>query len=314
VTSGLVTLGETMAVLSTPGVGRLRHARSLDLGVAGAESTVAIGVRRLGGRATWVGRVGDDEFGQLVRATLAGEGVSVDHVVVDGEARTGLMIKERRTGTSTRVVYYRAGSAGSRLCPDDVETGLVRSAGVLHLTGITPALSDAARAAVHAAVDTAAEAGVPVSLDLNYRRALWSPDAAARTLRDLVRRAEVLFATDDEARLLVGGTAPHDLAGALAALGPRHVLVKLGARGAVALVDGAVREVPPRPTVVVDPVGAGDAFAAAYLAGLLDGATPERRLSDAAAAGAFAVAAAGDWEGLPDRAELAAASAEDVTR
>ncbi|MFC4061965.1 sugar kinase [Planomonospora corallina] len=303
----LVTLGETMALFTARRTGLLRHARDFDLGVGGAESNVAIGVTRLGLRAAWIGRVGDDEFGALVRSTLAGEQVDVSRTVVDPGAPTGLMIKGRRSAGAVDVRYYRAASAGSRLRPDDLDPALIRSARVLHVTGITPALSASARAAVHAAVAEARAAGVFVSLDVNYRRALWSPDRAASGLRELAAAADAVFATEDEARLLAGDPeldGPAALARALAGLGPHHVLVKLGARGALAFSDGVVRRGAPYRVTELDPVGAGDAFAAGWLADRLAGADPERCLATACAAGACAVTASGDWESLPRRADL----------
>jgi 2-dehydro-3-deoxygluconokinase len=301
---GLVTLGETMALLSSDQVGRLRHASVLRLGVAGAESNVAIGVRRLGVPAAWTGRVGDDELGQLILRELRAERVDVAAAKVDPGAPTGLMLKEQRTAELARVVYYRRGSAGSRLAPGDLDEATVTGAGVLHLTGITPALSASARAAVYAAAETARGAGVPVSLDFNYRRALWSAAEAAAELRDLTAAAEVVFAGDDEAALVVGERDPAGMAAALARLGPRHAVVKRGADGAVAVVDGAVHEVPALPVQAVDSVGAGDAFVAGYLAELLAGSGPAECLRTAAACGAFAVTAPGDWEGFPTRDEL----------
>ncbi|NEA28572.1 sugar kinase, partial [Actinomadura bangladeshensis] len=221
----LVTFGETMARLENAVVGPMRHARSLDLGIGGAESNTAIGMCRLGGTAAWFGRVGDDEFGRLITTALAGEGVRLDHRVVDGTAPTALLFKERRSGTLTRVQYYRTGSAGSRLRPSDVPHDLIRSARVLHVTGITAAISDTARQALVDAVETARDAGVPVSLDLNYRTALWTPAEAGECLRDLAGRADLVFATEAEARLVVAGDDAAGLATALAALGPRDVLV-----------------------------------------------------------------------------------------
>ncbi len=307
----VITLGETMALLCSPRVGPLRHAYSLDLSCGGAESNMAIGLSRLGHRVAWVGRVGDDEFGALVRRTLAAEGIDTRAVVVDPAAATGLMVKSRRTNALTRVSYYRSGSAGSRLCPDDVDPDLVRSARVLHLTGITPALSASARAAVRYAADVARAAGVTISLDLNYRQALWTAEEAGAELAELVRAADVVFATEPEARLVVAGDDPDALAFGLAKLGPREVLLKRGALGAVAVAGDALVRVAPYDVVEVDPVGAGDAFAAGYLSGLLDGDQVADRLARAALAGAFAVTVSGDWEGLPDRAELAALAAQN---
>ncbi|MFE9104268.1 sugar kinase [Actinomadura geliboluensis] len=300
----LVTFGETMARLDNPVVGPMRHARSLDLGIGGAESNTAIGLARLGGTAAWFGRVGDDEFGRLITTALAGEGVRLGHTVVDESAPTALLFKERRSGTLTRVQYYRTGSAGSRLSPADVPHDLIRSARVLHVTGITAAISDTARRAVDDAVETARDAGVPVSLDLNYRSALWTPAEAGECLHDLVKRADLVFATEQEARLVVPGDDPAGLAAALAALGPRDVLVKRGAAGVVAYCAGTLHVQPAHKVPVVDPVGAGDAFAAGYLAEFARGLPVAARLATATAAGAYAVTVRGDWEGLPSRADL----------
>ncbi|TDB78433.1 sugar kinase [Actinomadura sp. KC216] len=319
----LVTFGETMARLENPVVGPMRHARTLDLGVGGAESNTAIGLCRLGGTAAWFGRVGDDEFGRLITNVLAGEGVQLGHTVVDRSAPTALLFKERRSGTLTRVQYYRTGSAGSRLSPSDVPHDLIRSARVLHVTGITAAISATARQALDDAVETARDAGVPVSLDLNYRQALWTPAEAGECLRNLAKRADLVFATEQEARLVVpADESPADgddlagLAGSLAALGPRDVLIKRGAAGVVALCEGRLHVQPAHTVPVIDPVGAGDAFAAGYLAEFVRGRPVGERLETATAAGAYAVAARGDWEGLPSRAELdLLKSAEDtVTR
>jgi 2-dehydro-3-deoxygluconokinase len=304
-TPALVTLGETMALFSSDRAGPLRHAATMRVGIAGAESNVAIGVRRLDHPAAWMGRVGSDELGQLVLGRLRAERVDVDAAVVDPDAPTGLMLKEHRTADLARVVYYRRGSAGSRLVPGDLDEARIRAARVLHLTGITPALSTTARAAVHAAAETARAAGVPVSLDVNYRAALWPPERAAAELRDLARGCELVFAGEDEAELLVGDCGgPEGAAGALAALGPRQAVLRLGARGAVAVVDGALHRQPGLPVRAVDPVGAGDAFVAGYLAGLIDGGAGPDRLRTGVACGAFAVTVAGDWEGLPTREEL----------
>ena len=291
----VLAVGETMALLTAAEVGRLRHAASLTLGVAGAESNVAIGARRLGCPAAWVGRVGDDELGELVVSSLRAEGVDVGGVVRDPGAPTSLMLKERRTAEMIRVLYYRRHGPGSRLRPDDLDPAQVAAAGVLHVTGITPALSESARATVDHAVELARAAGVPVSFDLNYRSALWPADRAAAVCRALAARADIVFAGD-----------PAALAGGLAALGAGHAVVMLGQRGAVAAVDGRVHTVDPVPVRAVDPVGAGDAFVAGYLAATLAGRPVPERLVTAAACGAFAVTVPGDWEGLPTRDELAA--------
>jgi 2-dehydro-3-deoxygluconokinase len=301
--SEVVTFGETMALLTPPRVGLLRHADSLRLGIAGAESNVAIGLARLGRSATWIGRVGDDEFGRLIAETLRGQGVDT-RAVTDPAAATGLMLKEHRMSRATRVVYYRTGSAGSRLTPADLPADVISAARVLHVTGITPALSASAREATLAAVETARSAGVTTSFDLNYRAALWAGDEAAVVYRDLIGRSDIVFATEEEARLVVDGEGPEALAAGLRALGPSTVIVKRGSAGAVAIADDELVTVPPVVVPVVDSVGAGDAFTAGFLAGVVAGSGPEENLRLASWTGAFAVTVNGDWEGSPSSDEL----------
>ncbi|MFK0237495.1 sugar kinase [Streptomyces vinaceus] len=312
--TALVTLGETMAVLAADRPGPLASGTPLRLGFAGAEATVAIGVSRLGHTASWIGRVGADSAGTMILDGLRGEAVDVTRARVDDAAPTGLMLRERRTPDHTRVTYYRRGLAGARLDPGDIDPEVVARARVLHVTGITPALGDGPLAAVRRAVDLARAAGVTVSLDLNYRARLWSREEAAAELNHLVTRADVVFAGPDEASLVVPEADPATMARTLLGLGPREAVLKLGARGAVAVThDGeAVQDIVP--VTPVDPIGAGDAFVAGYLAGLLDGAGLPDRLLLAATCGAFAVAAPGDWEGLPRRAELDLLHGADVSR
>jgi sugar/nucleoside kinase (ribokinase family) len=293
----VTTAGEAMACLAAPQPGPLALGGSLTLTVAGAESNVAIALARLGHEVAWIGRLGDDELGELVLRTLRGEGVDVGRVRRDGEAPTGLMVKERRLGTRTRVHYYRAGSAGSRLAPADVEG----DADVVHLTGITPALGPGPRAAV----ETLAERATTLSFDVNFRARLWpSPAAAREALTPLARRARIVFADAGELEL-VGG------AGALLEAGVEVVVVKRGADGAEAVTrERTVRSAAPAVTAV-DTVGAGDALCAGFLSGRLDGLPVDTALDRAVRVAAFAVASAGDWEGLPRRAELALLDVEE---
>jgi 2-dehydro-3-deoxygluconokinase len=309
---GLITLGETMGLVAADGIGSLEYARSLHFGIGGAESNVAIGVSRLGGSATWLGRIGPDASGDLIERRLRAEGVHT--IALRDHAFTGLMVKYRRTSGLLHVDYHRAGSAGSRLTPSDVPVDLLESAQILHVTGITPALSDTARSTVFHAVETARAAGVTVSVDVNYRAKLWSRFDAAPVLRDLVSRANVVFAGPDEAALVLGGSDA--LADGLAALGPTEVVIKDGPRGCTGLIDGERHSVKALDVTVVDPVGAGDAFVAGYLAERLIGAAPAERLSTAVAVGGFAVTVPGDCEGLPSRADLAAllSATDDVAR
>jgi 2-dehydro-3-deoxygluconokinase len=312
---GVVTIGETMALMSTDKYGPLQHSSSLSLGIGGAESNVAIGLRRLGVDVTWIGKVGADSLGDLVLREISAEGVTVV-AVRDQGAPTALMIKERRTSAQTSIWYYREGNAGSRLGVDDVDFDLIRGASLLHLTGITPALSDSMHDVALEAIRVAREASVPVSFDLNFRGRLWSREQAHAAYERIVPLADIVFAGDDEAAILVGEAEhPYDLADRLVALGAAEAVIKLGAAGAVSAVGGTHHQQDAIRVDVVDTVGAGDAFVAGYLAEYLAGEDAATRLRTAVTVGAYACLASGDWEGLPRRHELTLlGAAEPVTR
>jgi 2-dehydro-3-deoxygluconokinase len=306
--SGLVTLGELLGQIKAETEGPPRPGAPATVSVCGAEATVAIGVRRLGLSAAYVGRSGDDAFGRMGLQVLRGEGVDVSGFAVDPTAPTGLLLRTRRTADLTLVEYLRAGSAGSRLRPEDIHPDLVTTADLLHITGITPALSTTAAAAVDHACDLAREAGVPISFDVNYRARLWSERTARAALLPLAARADIVFGGRHELALLLEAapdTPTEHLLAQVAAHGPRDVVVSLGAEGAAGLCDGEFATVAAHRVTTVDVVGAGDAFVAGYLAAWLDGLDQHARLRLGTTLGAFAVGTRGDWEGLPRRADLA---------
>lgn len=313
-TARVVTLGETMGLLSSETPGSLAYTGHLSLGIGGAESNTAIGLARLGVPVAWVGCVGEDSLGDRIVRELRGEGVQV-LARRDPTAATGLMLKEHRTASTTNVWYYRRDSAGSRITPDDVPQQLIADADVLHLTGITPALSDSAAAAVGHAVDIARKSGTTVSLDINYRRLLWGPQQAAETLLPLLKSVDVLFSGEREARLFCAETLERrELALRLARLGPSEVVIKSGGDGAVGLADDDYAEQAAIEVTVVDTVGAGDAFAAGYLAERIEGGDLRARLAKGALLGAFACTSRSDWQGLPTPRDLAAGLGERVIR
>lgn len=303
----VVTLGETMALLTTAAGERLRHTSSLHLSVGGSESNVAVGLRRLGRTVAWCGRVGDDELGARVVRDLRAEGVVV-HAVVDPTRPTGLMVKERRSSESTRVAYYRRASAGSALEPGDLDDDLVAGARVLHLTGITPGLSPSAAATVAHAVELAHRSGTVVSLDLNHREAVWAGADYRTAMRELVAASHIVFGSAHEVTEVTGpvGADPATAVRALASLGPRWAVLTLGADGAVAAVDDVVHRTPAFAVDVVDTVGAGDAFVAGWLsAWLADPDDIDAAMTRAAACGALACTSRGDWEGAATPADVA---------
>jgi 2-dehydro-3-deoxygluconokinase len=285
----------------------------MHLSVAGAESNVAIGLARLGHSVRWIGRVGNDELGQLVRRTLNAEGVTTS-AITDPDRLTGLILFEPRLVDVVRVHYYRSGSAGSVVSAADVLDTLVPGVRVLHVTGVTAALSEESAEAVHAATRHAHELGILVSLDINYRARLWTPETARQTLRGLVPAIDLVFASEPELQILApraGGDAT-TAARQLIADGVETVVIKRGEQGATAHTRHQTVAADARKVRVIDVIGAGDAFVAGFLSGTLDGLDLAARLDRATALGAFAVACHGDWEGLPMRDELHLLDAGDA--
>lgn len=298
----VVTFGESMGSIRAAGL--LRFGGTMNMTMGGAESNVAIGLARLGHAVRWVGRLGDDEVGEYVLRMLRAESVDTERVTLDTSRRTGLMLVEKRLPDIARVAYYRAGSAGSALGIPDLDGAFDASTRILHVTGITPALSPSAAEAALWAVRTAKELGVLVSFDVNYRAALWSREAASAVLTELARAADIVFASDDELSLVADGETEEHAAQALLAAGVDQVVVKRGADGAIAWHGTQSTSVPARKVAAVDTIGAGDAFTAGYLSALLDGENVAARLDRGAVLGAFAVSAAADWEASPTRREL----------
>jgi 2-dehydro-3-deoxygluconokinase len=311
----MVTLGETMVLLLAEQAGPMREATTFRRYIAGAESNVAVGLCRLGHTAGWMSRVGDDEFGRAIVFRLRGEGVDTSHVISDPAAQTGIVVRERREAGPIDQTYYRHGSAASRLSPGDLDPAYITNASFLHLTGITPALSTSCREAVFAAAEIAQGTTTTVVLDPNFRSKLWSRQDFRRVVRDLAGRVDILLPGMDEAAVLTGESDPEAAARDLRKLGPSVVVIKVGAQGAVAIVNDQVVRAPAMPLErVIDPVGAGDAFAAGLISGLLRDFSVEEALRLANRSGAFAMCAPGDMESLPRRAELEVEAVGDVRR
>ncbi|GAA1726165.1 sugar kinase [Brachybacterium phenoliresistens] len=314
----VLTLGETMALMRTEGIGSLAHAHHLALGIGGAESNLAIGLARAGIDVTWVSRVGADALGERVLREVRAEGVDV-RAAVDPDAPTGLMIKAKPTSATTTVQYFRAGSAASRMTSADVPDELLAAASLLHVGGVTTLLSPGAAATVEDAVRRARAAGVAVSFDVNHRPSLAPPGGVREVYTRLAAGADVVFGGLEELALIAPeGTDPEDPEALLRALdahlealspdgagtGGRELVAKLGGDGAASLIDGHLTRHDGFTVPVVDTVGAGDAFVAGYLAARLAGADPAERLLRGNAHGALLCMSPGDWESAPRPADL----------
>jgi 2-dehydro-3-deoxygluconokinase len=249
-----------------------------------------------------------------VLRTLRAEGVDVVDVEVCAGETTGMAFFDTAPGGARRVHYRRSTSAARGLAPAQVLAALRRGCRILHVTGITPALGPLPRAAVAAAVAAADELGVLVSLDVNFRAKLWTASEAADALRPLLPHVSVMIASEAELPLVTGARSEETQVKELLGLGIDEVVVKRGDRGADRFSSAERHTAPAVRVPVVDAVGAGDAFTAGYLSGLLDDLPPYDRLLRAVTLGAAAVASPGDWEGLPSRQELTQIADDEVLR
>lgn len=304
----VVTFGEVMALMLAEAGVPLGHAQVFRRQIAGAEANVAVGLARLGVRTRFIGRVGVGSIGDAVVRTLRGEGVDVDHVLRDA-APTGVLIRDVHGERPVEVSYHRSASAGSRLGPEDVTADLLTSARLLHLTGITPALSRSARDATLTAARDARSAGVAVCFDPNIRRRLAPEEEQVPVLRELAAHADLVLAGEDEALLIAGADSVEGAARWFLDAGATLVVVKRGSDGAWATDGRDVWEQAAMPVTAVDPVGAGDAFAAGFISRWLREAPTQDALAAGAALAAAVVGVPGDIDGLLDETGLRAALA-----
>ncbi|WCF06640.1 sugar kinase [Paenibacillus thiaminolyticus] len=299
----VVTFGESMALLIAEGGKGLEYASNLTTSFGGAETNVAIGLSRLGHSAGWCGRLGDDPFGRRIYKTVRGEGVDVTRASFTDEAPTGLMIRENAAGRSS-VYYYRKLSAASKMTPEHLDEEYIAGAKILHITGITPALSPSCAETAAAAMDIAKRHGVKVSFDPNLRLKLWDVKAAQKVLLPLARKADYFLPGLDELKLLYETESVDEIVAKLGELSAVSIM-KGGEDKTYILENGKLSAVPYyKVDHAVDTVGAGDGFCAGFLAGLLREYSLEEAVRLGNLIGSQVIQTVGDWEGLPSAAQI----------
>lgn len=307
----VVTVGEAMALFIAGEAAPLEAVGAFRRATAGAELNVAVGLARLGVRVGYLSAVGDDSLGRHLLGVIAAEGIDVRRIRTDARHPTGFMLKAMaHGGADPQVEYFRRGSAASHLSVADLPGSDWASARLLHLTGITPALSAGCRELAEAMARQARAAGRMVTFDPNLRPRLWPTQGAmVAALNELAALADVVLPGLAEGRLLTGRQAPEDIADFYLARGARLVIVKLGPAGAYFASPAGQGTVPGVPVPdVVDTVGAGDGFAVGVISALLEGLPPAAAAARGNAIGARVVQYPGDCDGLPTRAQLGAAA------
>jgi 2-dehydro-3-deoxygluconokinase len=302
----VITMGETMMAFEAQDFGPLRENILYKKWMGGAEDNFIIGLARLGFCCGWFSRLGRDEFGKEILRTIKGEGVDVSRVVLDPETQTGVFFVEAHAKGEPRCYYYRRLSAASRLSPRDVDPGYIKRAKVIYATGITPAISDSAREAIEIFLEISRKNDQLIVFDPNLRLKLWGIDMAREVLIPMMRMSSFVLPGEEELRLLMDC---RDLDGAIQkahGMGIENLVIKRGAAGAALAISGSQpKDVPG--FVLKNPVssmGAGDCFAAGFVAGLLKEQSLEECVHWGNAMGAFCLMGRGPYQTLPDFEEL----------
>ena len=266
--------GELMLRMSVPAGARLDVADKMDVHVGGAEGNVLANISSLGRKCAWVGGLPNNPLGRIVRNHLWRSNVNTDGVIWRDGARMGLyFIEFSGPPRGTHVYYDRADSAAVTVGPKDLPLDLLLNTKVVHLTGITPALSQACLESTKEIIREARARGVRVSFDVNFRSKLWDAKTAAKTLKPIVQGVDLLLCGRSDAMTVFG--CPEDPEECVKALlgmsGAKSIVVSLSDEGAIAWDGKQLLRAEQRPLVVIDRIGAGDAMAAGVLHGWLDG-------------------------------------------
>ena len=302
----LLTFGEAMVLFNPDSNGPLRFVNGFSKSIGGAEANVAIALSRLGHESAWFSMVGKDEFGKCVVNTIRGEGVDASRVRVTEEANTGILFKERFASENPNVYYYRKDSAATKLTVKDIDAEYIKQARIIHITGITPALSEDIRAVVFEVLKIAKENGITVSFDPNIRLKLWPLEEAKPVLLEIAKMSDIILPGISEGEMLLGLSGEKEIADKFLEMGCKIVAVKLGEDGCYIADKEGGSYVEGYKVNPIDTVGAGDGFAAGFLSGILKGMNIAECGQLGNGVGAMATLVQGDMEGYPYLEQLSA--------
>ena len=265
---------------------------------AGAEVNVAVALSRLGLKAQYFSRFGNDQLGSVMMADIEAEGVDVS-LAKRVDSFTGAMVRNPGKSAPVEISYLRKGSAASTIEPSDILDSYISSTRWLHATGITCAISESGAKTVKHALEKAAQLKIKSSFDLNIRRKLWSEDVARKVLEPLARDVELLIGGEDEYQVVFGQVEPKQILAEVNKRGCKIAVMTKGDQKMRFSIDGNYEEITPPKVVAVDPVGSGDAFTGGVIAGLLSGMSTTQALEQGSICGALVASMFGDWTGIP---------------
>ena len=299
----IISLGEPMLEFNAPEEGALSEVPGFLVGWGGDTSNFAVAARRAGGTVGYLTRLGADEFGDSFMALWQREGIDTAHVARDPLAATGIYFISRK-GRQHHFTYYRRDSAASRMTPDFLPSDYIAAAKLLHVSGISQAISVSACDTVFAAIGIARRAGRLVSYDPNHRPKLWPLERARAVVHETCRLADLVFPSLEDARALSGLQSDEEISRFYLALGPKVVVLKLGADGAMLATADGVKAFPPARVESVDMSGAGDTFDGAFVVRYLAGRPLDDCMRFANAAAALTTTGLGCVLPVPKAAQI----------
>lgn len=297
----VITMGETMVAITSANSHSFKYASQFSKHIAGAESNFAIGVQRLGLKSGWISSLGKDPLGDYIEFFVRGEGVDVSQVKRTENHNTGLMIKDIINQKKAKVYYYRENSAASKISPKDIDENYIKQAKFIHLSGITLALSNSNKESLLKMISIAKNNNIKVSFDPNLRQKLWSDKSKMKKeILKIIKKADILLPGVEEGEILLGISSPEKIIKEFYKIMGGLVVLKLGEKGALYYQGDEIVHIPAyKVETVIDPIGAGDAFAAGLISGLLKKMKVNEAVKLATMVGAYCVTVKGDIEGLP---------------
>ncbi|MBL4954729.1 sugar kinase [Neobacillus sp. YIM B02564] len=296
----VITIGDGMITMNPMSKGPLRFSNTFERKVGGAELNFAIGCSRLGLKAGWISKLGNDEFGRHILCYARGEGIDTSKVdLVDGYP-TSIYFREILADGSSRSFYYRDNSPTLTMSEADLSEDYFKQAKLLHISGVFPSINANNKKIILEAVKLAKKTGLLISFDPNIRLKMWSKEEARDYIEQLLPDVDILLTGDEEAEIILGPNSLETYFQKFHEFGISKIAIKQGAAGSVGFDGKQIYTAPSiKARAVVDTVGAGDGFDAGFITSILKGIPFEKALHIANAVGAMVVSVYGDNEGLP---------------
>ena len=302
----IVCMGEAMVEFT-----RMNRSKSEALyirGLGGDTSNCAISAARQGVKVAYLSAVGDDQFGKIAIDTWLTEGIDVSQVFVDPNSPTGIYFIDPAP-EGRNFTYYRAGSAASRMSSISSSQTILSRTAILHLSAITQAISIAPNEPSFEAIDIVKKNGGRISYDTNLRLNLWGLEEARRVINKTLTQADILLPSLDEAQILTGLDNKEDILNFYLQFEPEILALKCGSEGAIVIFEGRKEYIPALNVNAIDTSGAGDTFAGAFLAQIIQGESPFEAARFAVVASGISVQGYGAMAPIPNRKQVLRAMA-----